>query len=74
MLDGRHTPDAELVGGLDDVVQPAYGFLVALHVASDRPQRDALLFAFGANHRIDLQDDLDHGAAFRDRRGSVREG
>jgi hypothetical protein len=65
VLDRRDTPEAELVGGLDEIGHAVHDLVVALDVAPQRPHGLALLLALGRDDRIQLQDRLDHALLVR---------
>ena len=60
MLDARNPPHAQRVRRPRQFERPLQRLVIPLDVPPDRSQRDPLLFALGADHRIELEDHLDH--------------
>jgi hypothetical protein len=61
VLDRGDAPEAELVGGADQVRHAVDDLGVALDVAPQGTQPLALVLAGGGDDGIELQDRLDHG-------------
>ena len=53
MLDRADTPQAHVIGSLDDIGRPVNGGLVQVAVAADRAQRGAFGFILGGYDRVD---------------------
>src|SRR5271155_2005826 len=60
VLDTRNAPKPQFIADLDDVMPTEQGFLIAFAIASDRPQRSALLLTRRGYDRIELQNHLHH--------------